>query len=138
VSEFWNSGEEVFMAMMSMYAKAAMDPVIIKKSADMKFLTLYEFTDPDVKIWIDSRGEIPGAGMGDPPDAPDITVSIAADDAHRNWSGKLNLMLAIARNRMRLGGKATKMLKMATAAKRMTAAYNEGLREMGKADIILE
>ena len=137
MSEFWNNADEIFEAVTGMLEKAAEDPVIVKKTEGLKYLVLYEYKDPDIKIWIDSRGEETLVGRGDPPEEPNIHMSMDADNAHRAWSNKLNVMLAIARKRLKIKGDATKLLKMTPLLRRWAVCYNAQLKEMGKEDIIL-
>ena len=138
MSQYWKSADEVYEAVTGMLGKAAEDPVIVKKTEGLKYMVLYEYTDPDLRIWIDSRGEETTFGRGDPPEEPNIVMSLSADDAHKAWSNKLNVMVAIARRKLRIRGEATKLLKMTPLLKRWAVCYNNQLREMGLEGIILE
>ena len=138
MSEFWNNADEIYEAVTGMLKKAEQDPVIVKKTEGLNFLVVYEYTNPDINIWIDSRGEETVWGRGDPPEEPNIVMSLSSDDAHRAWSNKLNVMLAITRRKLKIRGQATKLLKMTPLLKRWAVCYNAQLREMGMEEIILE
>jgi alkyl sulfatase BDS1-like metallo-beta-lactamase superfamily hydrolase len=138
MSEFWNNGEEVAKAIIGMFDKTFDDPVIRAKGEGIKNLVLFNYHDPEVKIWVDSRGEEITYGSGDPPGDPDVQMSLSADDAHRTWSNKFNVMLGITRKKVIVTGNATKILKLIPLTRRFAVAYNEVLREMGKESIILK
>ena len=137
MSEFWNNADEIYQAITGMLEKAKQDPVIVKRTEGMNFLVLYEYTNPDIKFWVDSRGEETTYGMGEPAEEPTTVISMDSDDAHRAWSNKLNVMLAITRKKLRIRGEATKLLKMTPLLKRWAICYNAQLREMGKDNIVL-
>ena len=137
MAEFWSSTEEVSKAVLGMLGKAYQDPVIKSKAAAMNNLLVFKYHDPDVQIWIDSRGGTLNYGSGDPPGHPDVQMSLSADDAHRTWSNKLNVMVAMTKRKVVISGNATKILKLTPLLKKFTEAYNEVLKEMGKESIIL-
>ncbi len=137
MSEFWNNAEEVTKAIIGMFDKTFEDPVIRAKGEGIKNLVVFNYHDPDVKIWVDSRGEEMKYGAGDPPGEADVQMSLSSDDAHRTWSNKFNVMLGITRKKIVVTGNATKILKLIPLQRRFAVAYNEVLREMGKESIIL-
>jgi alkyl sulfatase BDS1-like metallo-beta-lactamase superfamily hydrolase len=138
MSEFWNNAEEVSKAIIGMFDRTFEDPVIRAKGEKIKNLLVFNYRDPDVTIWIDSRGEDIKYGAGDPPGEPDVQMTLSADDAHRTWSNKFNVMLGITRRKIIITGNAAKILKLIPLQRRFAAAYNEVLREMGKESIILQ
>jgi hypothetical protein len=138
MSEFWNNAEEVSKAVIGMFEKTYEDPVVRAKGEGIKNLVVFNYRDPDVMIWVDSRGEDIEYGVGDPPGEPDVQMSLSADDAHRTWSNRFNVMLGITRRKVVVTGNATKILKLTPLLRKFAAAYNETLREMGKESIILK
>ncbi len=137
MSEFWKDAEEVSKAVIGMFDRAYSDPELRAKAEGLNNLLMYEYHDPEVRIWLDTRGGTLRYGSGDPPGQPDVVMALSADDAHRTWSNKFNVMLAITRKKIRITGNAAKILKLAPLLRRFTEAYNEVLREMGKESIIL-
>ncbi|MEW6440793.1 MAG: SCP2 sterol-binding domain-containing protein [bacterium] len=137
MSEFWNSGEEVSKAVIGMFDKSLEDPAIRDKMESLKNLLVFTYHDPEVRIWIDSRGDVLRFGTGDPPGPPDVEMALCADDAHRTWSNRFNVMVAITRKKIKLTGNATKVLKLTPLLRKLALAYNETLREIGKESIIL-
>ncbi len=137
MSEFWNNADEVYEAVAGMLEKAKEDPIIVKKTEGLDYLVLHVYHDPELKIWIDSRGDTAIYGRGDAPETPMITMSLSSDDAHRTWSNKLNVMLALTRKRLKIEGKASKLLKMTPLLRRWAVCYNAQLKDMGKDEIIL-
>ena len=137
MSEFWSNGEEVEKAIIGMFDRTFEDPVIRAKGEGIKNLVLFNYHDPDVKIWVDSRGEELSYGAGDPPGKPDVQMALSSDDAHRTWSNKFNVMLGITCRKVVITGNATKVLKLIPLLRKFAISYNEVLREMGKESIIL-
>ena len=137
MSEFWNNAEEVSTAILGMFDKTFADASIKAKAEGLKNLLVFNYKDPDVTIWIDSRGEELNYGSGSPPDKADVQMNLSADDAHRTWSNKMNVMVSIAKKKIELVGNATRVLKLVPLLRIMAVKYNEKLKEMGKEAIIL-
>lgn len=138
MSEFWNNAEEVSTAIIGMFDKTFRDAGIKAKAEGLKNLLVFRYTDPEVVVWMDSRGGNLAYGSGEPPGKSDVQMSLSADDAHRTWSNKLNVMVSIAKKKIVLLGNATQVLKLVPLLRILAVNYNEKLREMGKASIILE
>jgi putative sterol carrier protein len=138
MSEFWDSSEEVARAVLGMVERAYQDPVVRAKGEGNKNLLVFNYHDPDVRIWIDSRGDEVKWGAGDPPGDPDVQLSLSSDNAHRTWSNKFNVLVGITRKKIKVSGDATKVLKLTPLLKKFAIAYNDTLREMGKDSIILD
>ena len=137
MSQFWNSPEEVKKAVLGMLDKSFEDEYIRKKGEDIKNLVVFNYHDPDLAIWVDSRSGETEFGADDPPDEPGVIISASSDDAHRVWSNKFNVMLGIARKKIIITGNATKILKLIPLLRRFAVNYNATLREIGKESIIL-
>ena len=137
MGEFWSSAEEVSKAVLGMMDRAYQDPGLKSKAAAINNLLVFKYHDPDVKIWIDSRGGTLTYGTGEPPGVPDVQMSLSADDAHRTWSNRLNVMVAMTKRKVVISGNATKILKLTPLLRKFTEAYNEVLKEMGKESTIL-
>jgi len=137
MSQFWNSADEYAKAVVGMLDKAFQVPVIRAKEKELRNLLVFSYHDPEVTVWIDSRGEKTKWGAGPLPGEPDVVMSLCADDGHRSWSNKFNVILGIARRKIKVTGDATKVLKLTPLLRKFAIAYNDTLREMGREDIIL-
>ena len=140
MSEFWKDAEEVSTAILGMFDKMFEDESIKSKIAGLDSVVAYTYHDPDITIWMDARGdgvECGAGSAGDLPCKPAVQFSLSADDAHRVWSNKLNVMVSIAKKKIKLEGNATKVLKLVPLVRQFAIKYNEKLTEMGKESIIL-
>jgi hypothetical protein len=138
MSEFWKNAEEVTTAIIGMFDRTFKDPSIKAKAEGLKNLLVFNYADPDVTIWIDSRGDTLAYGTGTPPGTADVQMNLSADDAHRTWSNKLNVMVSIAKRKIILVGNATRVLKLVPLLRILAVNYNEQLKAMGKESIILQ
>jgi hypothetical protein len=137
MSEFWKNAEEVKTAIIGMFDRTFKDPTIKTKAESLKNLLVFNYADPEITVWLDSRGEKLNYGAGDPPGKADVQMNLSADDAHRTWSNKLNVMVSIAKKKIVLVGNATRVLKLVPLLRILAVNYNEQLKEMGKESIIL-
>ncbi|MFZ5569504.1 MAG: SCP2 sterol-binding domain-containing protein [Thermodesulfobacteriota bacterium] len=137
MSEFWKNTEEVSTAILGMFDKTFADEAVKSKVAGLNVLLAYCYSDPDITIWFDSREGKVTYGAGEPPGKPDVKFTLSADDAHRVWSNKLNVMVSIAKRKIKLEGNATRILKLTPLLRTFAMNYNAKLTEMGKASIIL-
>jgi alkyl sulfatase BDS1-like metallo-beta-lactamase superfamily hydrolase len=137
MSEFWNNPQEVSTAILGMFDKTFEDPAIKEKAEGLKNLLVFNYTDPALTIWLDSRGGKLVYGDGTPPGPADVQMNLSADDAHRTWSNKMNVMVSIAKKKIVLVGNATRVLKLIPLLRIMAENYNKKLEEMGKGSIVL-
>lgn len=137
MSEFWASSEEVSTAILGMFEKTFEDEQVKLKVASLNVLLAYVYSDPDITIWFDTRDGKLEYGAGDPPGKPAVQFTLSADDAHRVWSNKLNVMVSIAKKKIKLEGNATRILKLTPLLRTFAANYNAKLKEMGKESIII-
>lgn len=87
---------------------------------------------------VDCRKDAFVIGTGKPPDTPDLTMSLSADDAHRSWMNKLNPVMAITRKKIRVKGSATGLLKLVPKLKKVAVIYAQTLTDLGWADKIMK
>ncbi len=137
MSEFWKDAEEVSTAILGMFERTFQDPTVKAKGEALNNLLVFNYSDPEITIWIDSRGEEINYGAGDPPDKADVQMNLSADNAHRVWSNKLNIMVSIAKKKIAIVGNATKILKLAPLLRIFAVNYKEQIKEMGKESILL-
>lgn len=137
MSIFWNNSEEIKSAVLGMLDKSLEDEHIRKKGEGIENLVLFNYHDPDLSIWVDSRNGDINFGADDPPGEPDVTITASSDDAHRVWSNRFNVMLGIARKKIIISGNATKILKLIPLLRKFADYYNATLSEIDKESIIL-
>jgi len=67
---------------------------------------------------------------------PEVTMSMAADTAHRFWLGQVNITVALARGQIKAKGPVAKILKLVPLAKPVFPRYKAELEAQGRDDLI--
>ena len=67
---------------------------------------------------------------------PEVTMSMAADTAHRFWLGQVNVTVALARGQIKANGPVAKILKLVPLAKPAFPRYKALLEAQGRADLV--
>jgi putative sterol carrier protein len=138
--EYWKDANEALATILKLQEEMFKDPELAESLMKVNQLVVYDYSESGsgCKVWVDCRKGQLKSGAGDPPEAPDLTMSLSADDAHRAWSNKLNPVMAITRRKMRIKGAATGLLKLAPKLKKAAVIYNRVLTDLGMADKILK
>lgn len=138
--EFWKDSNECVKAIVALWEAIGKDPELREGAGKVNQLILFDYNEsgPDCAIWVDCRKGAFIVGSGKPPEAPDLTMSLSADDAHRSWSDKLNPVMAITRKKIRVKGSATGLLKLAPKLKKVAVLYKQVLTDLGMADKIMK
>jgi putative sterol carrier protein len=137
MSQYWKDGAELEKAVCKMYEVCkATDPAVVKAAAEQGKIIVYKYHDPDAQVWF--NGKDFSFGAGEPPAPFDVRISCSGDDGHKAWSNKLNTAMAITRKQLKIEGPVADLLKGAALLKNYAKAYNEGLKQIGKEDIILK
>lgn len=127
---------EVYRYVGGIFEAAIADPEIGPKTKESGLSMRFNYTDPESELFIDfARGTV--AVGGDVP-ATEATLRLAmkADDAHRFWLGRLNLVMAIAKGQVRVKGPVPEMLKLLPLAKPLFERYHRLLEEDGRHDLL--
>ena len=138
--EFWKDEKEPIDFFVKLFEEGFKDEELSGGLKKVNQLILFDYTEsgPNCSFWVDCRGGQLKTGPGKPADAPDLTMSLSADDAHRSWSNKLNPVVAITRKKIRVKGSATGLLKLAPKLKKVAELYVKVLKEAGREDIIIK
>jgi putative sterol carrier protein len=137
MSQYWKNSGEVTEAVSKVLKRCFEDPELRELGENFGKTVLFNYSDPDAKIWVKSQGGKIELGEGKAPVEPDIELSLSSDDGHKVWCNKLNLVMAIGRKKIKIKGNPAQLLKLAPMIKKATPYYHEVLREMGKESIIL-
>jgi putative sterol carrier protein len=68
---------------------------------------------------------------------PDVTMSMAADTAHRFWLGQVNVTVALARGQIKAKGPVAKILKLVPLTKPVFPRYKAQLEAQGRDDLLV-
>ena len=137
--EYWKNENEPVQAFVRLFQACLDNEELTAGLKKVNQLILFDYTEngPNCCFWMDSRNGVLSVGPGKPAEAPDMTMSLSADDAHRSWSNKLNPVMAITRKKIRVKGSATGLLKLAPKLKKVAEIYEGVLKELGWEDKIL-
>jgi len=138
--QYWKDPQEAVTAITKLMENIAKDPEFEEAMKKVNQLILYDYTEsgPGCSVWVDSRAGKYAFGAGAPPETPDLTMSLSADDAHLSWLNKLNPVMAITRKKIRVKGSATGLLKLAPKLKKVATIYEKTLKELGMEDKIIK
>lgn len=135
--EYFTDPDEMAKAIMGMFDKVKEDEALVKKYCSIPKLVLYRYPDLGLAAWLDTRGEEFKYGIGEPTEKPNLLMEMAADDGHKAWQEKLNVIMWISRKKIKLEGTITDMMALGPFQKKFTAAYIATLEEMGREDLVL-
>jgi putative sterol carrier protein len=73
--------------------------------------------------------------LGESEMEPEVTMSMAADTAHRFWLGQVNITVALARGQIKAKGPVAKILKLVPLTKPVFPRYKALLEAQGRDDL---
>lgn len=120
------------------------DPKIGPKMAKAGIVIKFIYTDPDTEITIDLKNPPKEEGsygtfyLGPCEVKEDVWSSQAADFSHSFWHGHENPVAAIAKGKVKQGGKITAMMKLLPVVRPSFKRFPEVLKEMGYEDKVIE
>lgn len=137
--EYWKDESEPIKAFLRLYDLVKENEELREATIKVNKLIWYDYTQsgPNCSFWVDGRGGELKSGPGKPNEDPDVTLSLSVDDAHKAWSNKLNVVMAITRKKIKIKGSAVALLKTAPKLKKVALLYNQALTELGWEDKIL-
>lgn len=132
----FRDAQDVYDCIGKIFEEAIADPEIGPKTKQAGITIRYDFTEPDAVIYTDfANGTVTYGDEVMTSDA-DVKMAMKADDAHRFWLGKLNLVMAMAKRQVKASGSVPEMLKMLPLAKPLYARYEAQLRADGRDDLL--
>ncbi len=114
--------------MKSVYESLAKNNMILK----------FVWKDPELSLTLDATTDPLDVLVNDEARNPVATFSLNGDTAHAFWHGKVNLAKAMTTKKIIAKGPIPKILKLLPAIKSLYAAYPDHLREIGRADLVLQ
>lgn len=94
------------------------------------------FSDPDSVVTVDLANQRILTGADATIEA-DVVLTMSADTANRYWQGKVSLPLAMAKGKLKIGGSAAQLLKLAPIAKDLYPVYVAMLNEDNRDDLVV-
>ena len=128
--------QEVYDVLGRLFVEIANDDELAPKFRQADTIVRYEYSDPDSAITVRLQQGQPGdVDFGPSEMEPEVTMSMAADTAHRFWLGEVNVTVALARGQIKAKGPVAKILKLVPLAKPVFPRYRAQLEEQGRADL---
>lgn len=128
--------QDVYDILGRLFVEIANDEELAPKFRQADTIVRYEYSDPDSVITVRLQAGQPGdVDFGASEMEPEVTMSMAADTAHRFWLGEVNVTVALARGQIKAKGPVAKILKLVPLAKPVFPRYRAQLEEQGRADI---
>jgi hypothetical protein len=138
---YFKSAEELYEIFGRLLDRVRLDSKLGRSIAAIGMIFQYRYSDPEAWVTINARDK-PEQGylshvLGPTDLKPDVTMEMDADFAHEFYLGKGNVMIAMARGRIKSRGKMTKLLKLLPVIKPIFPIYRAVLEEMGRKDLIV-
>jgi putative sterol carrier protein len=132
----FKDADDVYANIGEIFRIAITDPEIGPKVKDSGLTLRFDFSDPDAKLYVDFVNGQVLTGADAPATAPMVTMGISAENGNKFWLGNLNLVMAMAKGKVRTKGSVPDMLKLLPLAKPLYVKYAEHLKATGREDLI--
>jgi putative sterol carrier protein len=134
---YFKDAEEVYDTLGRLFVEIAADDEVAGQFRKANTIVRYEHTDPESAITVRLRDDEPAdVDLGDSDMEPEVTMTMAADTAHRFWLGQVNVPVALARGEIRATGPVAKILKLVPLTKPIFPRYRAQLERQGRDDLI--
>jgi putative sterol carrier protein len=134
---YFKDADEVYATIGKLFQDIAVDDELAPKFRQANTIVRYEFSDPDSAVTVRLQEGQPGdVDFGDSDMEPDVTMSMAADTAHKFWLGQVNVTVALARGQIKAKGPVAKILKLVPLAKPVFPRYKAQLEAQGRDDLV--
>jgi putative sterol carrier protein len=129
--------QEVYDTIGRLFVELAADEELAAKFRKANTIVRYQYSEPDSVITVRLQEGQPGdVDFGESEMEPEVTMTMAADTAHRFWLGQVNVTVALARGEIKAQGPVAKILKLVPLAKPVFPRYKAQLEEQGRADLV--
>jgi len=138
---YFKGAQELYEIFGRLFDRVKADPGVGRAIANINMVFQYHYSDPESWVTINARDK-PAEGylsyvLGQTDLKPDVYMEMDADFAHEFFLGKGNVMIAMARGRIKSRGKMTKLLRLLPVVKPIFAIYRGVLEEMGRKDLLV-
>jgi putative sterol carrier protein len=133
---YFKDADAVYATLGKLFQDLAVDDELAPKFRKANTIVRYEFQDPDSAITVRLQEGHPGdVDLGESEMEPEVTMSMAADTAHRFWLGQVNITVALARGQIKAKGPVAKILKLVPLTKPVFPRYKALLEAQGRDDL---
>jgi putative sterol carrier protein len=133
---YFKDADELYDTLGRLFVEITEDRELAPKFQKANTIVRYEHSDPEAVITVRLReGEEPKVEFGDSGLEPEVTMSMAADTAHRFWLGQVNVTVALARGEIKASGPVAKILRLVPLTKPLFPRYRALLEARGRSDL---
>jgi putative sterol carrier protein len=133
---YFKDSEEVYDTLGRLFVEITEDDELAPKFKKANTIVRYEHTEPEAVITVLIKdGEEARVDFGDTELEPEVTMTMAADTAHRFWLGQVNVTVALARGEIKATGPVAKILKLVPLTKPLFPRYKALLEASGRGDL---
>ena len=133
---YFNDAQDVYDTLGRLFTDLAEDEELAPKFRKANTIVRYEHTDPDSVITVRLQEDRPAnVDFGASEMEPEVTMTMAADTAHKFWLGQVNVTVALARGQIKAKGPVAKILKLVPLTKPIFPRYKAQLEAQGRDDL---
>jgi putative sterol carrier protein len=133
----FKDSQDVYDTLGRLFVELASDEEFAPKFRKANTIVRYQYSEPDSAITVRLQEGQPGdVDFGESDMEPEVTMTMAADTAHRFWLGEVNVTVALARGEIKAEGPVAKILALVPLAKPVFPRYKAQLEEQGRADLL--
>jgi SCP-2 sterol transfer family len=119
-----------------LFVEIAADEELAPQFRSANTIVRYAYTEPDAQITVRMQEGEPGqVDFGESDMEPEVTMTMAAEVAHRFWLGQVNVAQALTRGEIRAEGPVAKILKLVPLTKPLFPRYKALLEDQGRTDL---
>jgi putative sterol carrier protein len=134
---YFRDADDVYATLGKLLVDLMADEEASEKFKKANTIVRYEYSDPEATITVRLQEDQPGdVDLGESAMEPEVTMTMAADTAHRFWLGRVNVTVALARGEIKAKGPVAKILKLVPLAKPVFPRYKAQLDAQGRSDLI--
>jgi putative sterol carrier protein len=133
----FTDAQDVYDTLGKLFVDLAGDEELAPKFRKANTIVRYQYSEPESAITVRLQEGQPGdVDFGDSEMEPEVTMSMAADTAHRFWLGQVNVTVALARGEIKAKGPVAKILALVPLAKPVFPRYKAQLEAQGRTDLL--
>ncbi|WP_067904909.1 SCP2 sterol-binding domain-containing protein [Nocardia vaccinii] len=111
------------------------DPEIGPKLEETGLILGFEFSEPETLLVVDTHSRTVELGP-EPFARTTATMRMSADTGNAYWQGKVNLPMAMAKGKIKIGGNVASMLKLAPLGNKLFPVYIDSLERDDRTDLL--
>ncbi|MDD9301454.1 MAG: hypothetical protein HUK40_03550 [Desulfobacter sp.] len=143
MSEYYKDSDHLYKIYDAFLTSVLTDERIGPKMKKSGIIIKFIYTDPDSEILIDLKNSPEKEGyygtyyLGGTDIKEDVWSKQSADHSHRFWHGFENPVAAVAKGKVKQGGKITAMLKLLPVVRPTFKRFPEILQRLGYDELIV-